>query len=114
LNVIRRIDHFIGTQASFEQIMHINEQFSKKNVKKRIEQFEAIPAEQIKANTAAFELIKKPGDNCYRVFDKATGFQTGHISSNKDGQWRQVFTKDQQQRLMAETADWLEKYGFSL
>ena len=114
LNVIRRIDRFIGTQASFEDIAQINQQFSKKNVKKAIEQFEAIPAEQIKANPGAFELLKKPGDNCYRVFDKATGFQTGHISSNKDGEWRQVLTEAQQQRLMAGTADWLQKYGFTL
>ena len=113
LNVIRRIDHFIGTKASFEDIAQINQRFSKKNVKKAIEQFEAIPADQIKANTAAFELLKKPGDNCYRVFDKATGFQTGHISSEKDGEWRQVLTEAQQQRLTAKTADWLEKYGFT-
>jgi hypothetical protein len=53
-------------------------------------------------------------DGSVRVLDRATGFQTGHVSFRKDGQWRQELSEDQKQHLMNETADWLEKYGFKL
>ena len=52
---------------------------------------------------------------CVEVMEEISpGFQRGHITSNKDGQWREVLTEEQQRILMRETSDWLKKYGFPL
>ena len=113
MDIIRKIDRFIGTGASFETMEEINERFSKKNIKEKVDSLKGISVEQAQANAADFDTVRN-ADGSYRVFDRATGFQTSHITSQQDGQWREELTEDQKQRLMNETADWLERHGFEL
>lgn len=113
LDTIHQIDKFIGAGVSRQNLEQINEQFSKKNVKKKVDDLNDIPVEQVPANSATLSTVKTASGS-YRVFDNSTGFQTGHISSRKDGHWREALSEDQKKLLMAETADWLLKHGFEL
>jgi hypothetical protein len=113
LDTIQKIDRFIGAGASFEAIEEIEERFSRKKVKEKVDSLKDISDEQILANSATLDAAEN-ADGSHRVFDKATGFQTGHITAQKDGQWREVLSEDQKRRLMQETSDWLERYGFEL
>ena len=113
LDTIQKIDSFIDSGASFEAIEQINERFSKKNVKKKVDGLKNISTEQVLANPATLSTVKTAKDS-YRVFDNGTGFQTGHVSSRKDGHWREALSEDQKKFLMEETADWLERNGFEL
>lgn len=53
-------------------------------------------------------------DGSFRAHDPATGFQTDHISSNKDGEWREVLSPSEQSELMNATGEWLARYHFDL
>ena len=113
IRTIQKIDSFIGTGASFETIEEINEQFSRKKVEQKADGLKDISSSKILANATTLGAVENR-DGSYRVFDKATGFQTGHITSHKSGRWREVLNEQQKQQLMEETTDWLEKYGFEL
>ena len=113
IQTIQKIDSFIGTGASFETIEEINEQFSRKKVEQKVDGLKDISSSKILANAATLGAVSNE-DGSYRTFDKSTGFQAGHITSKRDGQWREVLSEEQKQRLMRETASWLEKYGFEL
>ena len=51
-------------------------------------------------------------DGSFRLHDSSTGFQTNHISSNRDGEWREVFNNEEQEKLMAIATNWLQRYNF--
>jgi hypothetical protein len=113
MEIIQKIDRFIGTGVSFETIETINEQFSRKKMKEKVDGLKDISSEQARVNAAAFDTVENM-DGSVRVLDRSTGFQTGHVSFRKDGQWREELTEDQKQRLMNETANWLQRHGFDL
>jgi hypothetical protein len=53
-------------------------------------------------------------DHSLRAFDTATGFQSGHVSDYRDGDWRKILTADQQARLetlIAEGEAWRARQG---
>ncbi len=113
MEVIRRIDRFIGTEASEQRMEEIQEQFSKEKIKRKIDDMKGISTEQILANASVMDGIRN-ADGSYRVFDRNTGFQSNHITSQRDGQWREALTEQQQQYLAESTAEWLTRYGFEL
>jgi len=113
MDTIQKIDRFIGASASFETIEKINEEFSRKKMKEKVDGLKDISPEQVHVNAAAFDTVENAG-SIVRVLDRATGFQTGHVSFRKDGEWREALTAEQKQHLMNETTDWLQKYGFEL
>ncbi|MHC4131137.1 MAG: O-linked N-acetylglucosamine transferase family protein [Planctomycetota bacterium] len=113
LNAIQKINSFIGTGVSFEQIENINEQFSRKKVKEKVDALTNTSVEQVEVNSAVLDSTPNM-DGTRRIFDKNTGFQAGHITSQKSGSWRQALTETQQQQLLKETSDWLKKHGFDI
>ena len=50
-------------------------------------------------------------DNTLRAYDTETGFQSGHVSSYHDGDWKKVLTQDQQVRMYDVLGDWLRENG---
>jgi hypothetical protein len=44
-------------------------------------------------------------DRSLRAFDTTTGFQSGHVSDYREGDWRRILTADQQQQLAALIAE---------
>ncbi len=112
LDTIQKIDHFIGTGVCIEVMEEINRRFCKENIRQRLERLDNMPVEQYRQDDEV-EVVQNVLGN-FQIYDKSTGFQKGHITSNKDGQWREVLTEEQQRILMRETSDWLKKYGFPL
>jgi hypothetical protein len=51
-------------------------------------------------------------DGSFRLHDSSTGFQTNHISSSRDGEWRDAFSSKEQEKLLAISTDWLQRYNF--
>jgi hypothetical protein len=113
LQTIQTINDFVGTNVSFDQIENINEQFSRKKVKQKVDALIKTSAEQARANTAVLDTTPNM-DGTQRIFDKTTGFQAGHITSQKGGSWRKTLSESQQQSLLVETTDWLKKHGFDI
>jgi len=110
---IEKIARFIGADVSKEQINQIHEKFCRKSMERKIQDLNKISAQQLNRNSEVFNTVMNK-DGSVRVFDKATGFQTNHITSKKEGQWRTELTEEQKRILMQRTIPWLQKYGFEL
>jgi len=64
-------------------------------------------------HAAAGKISSAPNmDGSFRLHDSSTGFQTNHISSNRDGEWRNAFSSKEQDKLMEISTDWLQRYNF--
>jgi hypothetical protein len=113
LQTIQKIDSFIGTGVTFEQIEEINEQFSRKKVKQKVDALKNTSAEQVEISSEVLDSTPNM-DGTQRIFDRNTGFQANHITSQKSGSWRETLSESQQQKLLNETADWLKKHGFDI
>ena len=115
---IREIMDFLSLQVGRAEIESIALEYSREEVARRLKKLESV---QLDAN-GRVKGEGRPGeysavqnlDGSFRVYDYATGFQTNHISSGKDGDWREVLTGEQQAELLAATSEWLTRYGFGL
>ena len=108
-NIIDRIGIFLNLNIQKNQIIKINNKYQKKKLK-----------EQIKIKDKELEFKKKNkkinknevvylGKNNFRFFDKYTGFQSGHISSHKDGQWKDFLSNEEIIKINSTFNDWLKK-----
>ena len=113
VEVIRKINDFIGSNVSYEKMEDINQRFSKNKIKAKVDSLRNVSTEQVNADTENFDFAGNM-DGTQRVLDRSTGFQTNHITSNKSGSWKETLTEQQQQRLIEETEDWLQKHGFDI
>jgi hypothetical protein len=118
LNVLREIASFLGIRANDRELKAISERYSRESVRKKIREFSSLNANRPGRvsgleNSERFESIRNL-DGTYRLFDRKTNFQTNHITSKTEGEWREVFSEDQKKRLLDKTSLWLLKYGFPL
>lgn len=114
VEAIRTLAVFLALPAQEETIAEIAQALSREQVRRRLEKLS--PGGQAEAETATVSgevATVRNLDGSERTYDPATGFQANHISSNSDGEWRQVFTTGQQDELISVTAEWLSRYGFS-
>lgn len=108
---VSRIARFLGLKLAPDTLATVAAQWSRDNVRRMIDRSDATARA---GNTAANVVLATYRDGTARVFDRATGFQTGHVSTGASGEWRTVFTADQKRRLLRTTADWLTRHGFDL
>ena len=91
---------FLGFNIPVETRNNIDIKFSKQNVKKRIKLIEKKYAELIKDENMP--------DKTVSVFDTKTGFQSNHVSDYKEGDWKNIFTAEQQKKINGELDKFIE------
>lgn len=114
--VVTEIGDFINCSVSKEKAQVIANQYSKENVKEIINNFEKIaitPKSNINDLKKHFEVSRNIYGNL-RLIDKKTRFQTNHITSKKEGEWRDIFSDEQKKEVMRLTRSWLLKYDFPI
>lgn len=117
LDVARDIAKFCGVRLTGADIANIVNQFEKAKVERLIRDKEA----EIKRRADAGEVVleselvpQRFQRNAVRAFDPRTGFQSGHVSKYRDGSWRELLTREQQQRMHAVLGDWLRRDGYQV
>jgi len=116
--VINKIGDFMDRLVPQKTAESIADQFSRENVKKIINTLENVAINETEkiqgsAELKDFEIVSN-SDGSYRVIDKKTRFQTNHITSKKEGEWRDVLSEEKKEEVMRLASDWLKKYDFSL
>jgi hypothetical protein len=118
VKAIRAISSFLECPIPENAIRSIAEQFSRDKVAKFIEGLSQLPVDahgRISEESGASQYATIPNvDGSFRAIDRNTLFQTGHITSKHEGEWRQALNEDQRKALMDHTAAWLTKYGYKL
>ena len=91
--LIKKLSEFCEVELSEIQIKNISLKYSKNKVKNLIK----INDEEIEIKIKKNEIVDpkkivKFKNGFYRSFDINTGFQTGHISQRKSGEWKKAFS----------------------
>jgi len=105
IGTIRTIADFLGLEADDASIAAIATKLSKDNVRQRITEVEqALVARSQSGQPINPEDVVRVSKNRARAYDHETGFQTGHVSDYRDGDWRQILSNEQKARLDAAIA----------
>ena len=109
---------FLSLPVEKAVIAHIAESLSREAVARQLEKLKTGKnnIENTATDPAAPATISSAPnmDGSYRLHDSSTGFQTDHISSGRDGEWRQVLSSKEQEALTAIATDWLQRYNFPI
>lgn len=115
-DVADKIARFLNVDADGGTIAEICERFSKESVSNLVASLDSVAV--VGAGTIVdreqrrrYEPVKNLDGRTYRVLDRATGFQSGHVST--DGvTWRTGLSEAQKRKLTGICHDWLERYDF--
>jgi len=118
LIVVNSICSFLKIELSDSDKNEIISRFSKTKIKKKLHDMSKIRLDangQIEGDEqqSKFEAIKNL-DGTYRIYDKTTAFQSNHITSTGDGEWRTVFDKDQIEKVNSISKEWLLRHGYTI
>ena len=92
-SLINELADFCEVQINETQISNIELKFNKNNVNKIIQNNDKEMEIKTKNDQAIDkENVIKFESGFYRYFDINTGFQSGHISKRKSGEWKKVFS----------------------
>ena len=95
-DLINKLSTFCNLKLSAIQIENIIEKYNKSNVQNIIKKNDEYIKKQKNENKILDnKKIVKFKDGNFRSFDLYTGFQSGHISQRKAGQWRDMFSKEE-------------------
>jgi len=118
LDAIGKIAAFLGLPVSKKQTADIWAAYKKSSVKKNLDKLSEIKVDKdgrIKGTKYQknYDTVRNR-DGTYRIFDKTTSFQTNHITSAKDGEWKTHFNNEQIEQIISLSEDWLKKYGYTV
>lgn len=94
--LIKNLSSFCEVKLSEHNIEHIIRKYEKNNVKKLIDKNDLNLKRSFSENKKIDEdkIVKDINGNI-RSYDLDTGFQSGHISSRKTGDWMKVFSEEE-------------------
>jgi len=114
IDVILHLAKFLGVKIDTNIAKIISIKFSKANVKKIIKNTETSLISKIENNQSIPENeIVHLSDSNFRAFNLETGFQTGHVSNRKSGEWRHVFSFNEIPKILYELNPIAEKLGYN-
>ena len=111
--LVLELSEFLGAHLDENAALSIWKKFSKDNVRKIIADNDKSLSDKIskKQEINANEIVIL-GRNDYRSFDLNTGFQTGHISERKTGEWRLVFSESETHKIVEALDNTAKKFGY--
>jgi hypothetical protein len=118
MNVLENISAFLKINLSESRKMEILQKFDKSNIQNKLRDMSTLEInENVEVKDAElrsrFDVLENL-DGTYRVIDKTTGFQSGHITSIADGEWKTYFDRSQADQLISLSKEWLLKYGYKV
>ena len=117
LEVLESICGFLKFDLSENEKSEILHKFDKSNIRKKLQEMPKVqpdaPALIDPEQSSKFQPLKNR-DGTYRTYEKATGFQSNHITSSGDGEWKTYFDKSKTDKLIELSRDWLLKYGYEV
>ena len=111
--LVLELAEFLGAKLDENAALSISKKFSKDSVRKIIADNDKSLSDKIskKQEIDANEIVIL-GRNDYRSFDLNTGFQTGHISERKTGEWRVVFSESETHKIVEALDNTAKKFGY--
>lgn len=113
VEVIRNLAQFLDLAIDEEDCSLIQAKFSREKIAKKIESNDSVLNQKIRKKEAinANEIVRLSSTN-FRSFDPETGFQSGHISSRKSGEWRHLFSSREILKILEALDDAAVQLGY--
>jgi len=114
--VLEDVGNFLNLKLSENESREIIQKFDKSNFQKNLQ---ALPKAEANSPTmhsgqqSKYHSVKN-FDGSLRTMSKATGFQSNHITSKAEGEWRSYFDSDQQEKLNKLSGTWLKRFGYEV
>jgi hypothetical protein len=109
-----RIARHVGIEASPAEIAGLCRALSKPAVQELINQTDAEVRSLIETNEAVpRDRFVINSDGTARAMDPVTGFQTGHVSDYRDGDWAEILTPLQAQLVNERLGPWLKANNYA-
>ena len=111
--LVLELSEFLGAHLDENAALSIWKKFSKNSVRKIIADNDKSLSDKIskKQEIDAREVVILVKNN-YRSFDLNTGFQTGHISERKTGEWRVTFSESETHKIVEALDNTAKKFGY--
>lgn len=118
LAVLERICVFLGIELSESEKQSILAKYDKSNIKKELNKLSEIRVDDKgrvigEENSSRFNTVRN-FDGTYRVYDTTTAFQSNHITSSKDGEWRTYFDENRLEKINELSKEWLLNHGYKI
>jgi hypothetical protein len=110
--VAGRISDFLKLDLAANDIAHAIADFERETVRRRVGAFREQAERGFMAGDVLAEALILNADGTIRFWDPHTGFQSGHISDYRDGDWRFLLSEDQKRRLDEAIGDWVAQHGY--
>lgn len=118
LNVVEDISNFLKIDLSKGEKNKILKEFSKPNIQKKLSAMKKIKLDangKVKDDELKEKFVSVENlDGTRRLYEKATAFQSDHITSTRDGEWKSLLDKNKAELLNNLTKEWLLKYGYKI
>ncbi len=116
--VVAKIADFISVVASDAEVDGIVTLLSRERILTKLEKLGAVAVDpsggiESRSDAGLYDSVKNM-DGSYRVFDYETGFQSNHITSSREGEWREALNVEQKRVLNKLLGKWLHRYGFDI
>jgi hypothetical protein len=111
--VLQRVATFLDVPVAAADELQILAMFGRERVRQRAADISEDLRQRLKtgAAVAADEVILRD-QTIVRAFDVGTGFQTGHVSDSKSGDWRSLLSDDEKRMVHETFGDWFERHGY--
>jgi len=114
--VLLDICNFLELSIEPDAITSLNDALSYEKIKSLTGSLDTVPVNEQGTlldhdDHLQFETVKNL-DGSFRVFDRQTGFQSNHITSKHEEEWKTVLSEAQKEALNQLTEKWLTRYGF--
>lgn len=114
-NIAQKITEHIACPVRPDVIREVINKFSKRNVSEIISRTEDDLRRRSRSGEAILpgELVAAGARN-QRALDLKTGFQSGHVSDYKEGDWRNILTRTEIDRVHDAMGTWLSRNGYEV
>lgn len=115
IETLIEISRFINLNIDLELAGKISNQYNKNNIKELIKKNDNKLINKIKNKDRILkkEIVYFSNEN-FRSYDLNTGFQTGHVSARKSGDWKSKLSKNEIKIMNNEFKELLIKYNYEI
>jgi hypothetical protein len=113
LDAVKNIASFLELDLEASAIQQVVDEFAKEKVSGLIDARTRDLMEKVSKgmNPDPKDLLYF-GNGTFRVYDRSTGFQTGHVSGNRDGSWMTSLSEKEKESLNDHFGDFCKRNGF--
>jgi len=115
LAITKQICRYLGIEVEEAKHQAIVNEYLKEKVAARIDQITSDLKQRLQRGEAVRrnEIVYLSDEN-YRAFDTKTGFQTGHVSTYENNDWRSLLSEAEKHQVSQTIGPWLQKKGYPL